>query len=62
MGSKGRTFSLFFAETVPPTYNTFRWDCVILLTNRAKCELNKEILDLINEESVSRAFSRRASL
>ena len=33
--------------------------CVIL---RARCALNKEILDLLNEESVSGACSGRASL
>ena len=40
--------------------DTYRWDCVILRTNRAKCALNKEILDLLNEESISGACSGRA--
>ena len=35
--------------------DTYQWDCatnyVILRTNRAKCALNKEILDLLNEEA-----------
>ena len=35
---------------------------VILRTNRVRCALNKEILDLLNEESVSGACSGRASL
>ena len=30
---------------------------VILRTNRARCALNKEILDVLNEESVSGARS-----
>ena len=34
----------------------------ILRTNRVRCELNMEILDLLNEESVSEARSGRASL
>ena len=37
--------------------DTYQWDCatiyVILRTNGARCALNKEILDLLNEESVS---------
>ena len=39
-------------------------DCnfVILRTNRARCTLNMEILDLLNEESISVARSGRASL
>ena len=37
-------------------------NCVILRTNRAWCTLNKEILDLLNEESISGASSGRASL
>ena len=37
-------------------------NCVFLRTNRARCALNMEILDLLNEESVSRAHSVRASL
>ena len=36
-------------------------NCVILWTNRAKCSLNKEILDLLNKESVSGACSGRTS-
>ena len=32
------------------------------LKNRARCILNKEILDFLNEESVSGAHSGRASL
>ena len=35
---------------------------VILRTNRVRCALNMEILDLLNEESVSGARNRRASL
>ena len=35
---------------------------VILQTNRVRCTLNMEILDLLNEESVSGACSGRASL
>ena len=35
---------------------------VILRTNRVRCALNMEILDLLNEESVSGAHSSRASL
>ena len=35
---------------------------VILQTNRVRCALNMEILDLLNEESVSGARSSRASL
>ena len=37
-------------------------NCVILRTNRARCALNKEIFDLLNEESVSGESSGRASL
>ena len=37
-------------------------NCVILQTNRARCALNTEILDLFNEESVSGVRSGRASL
>ena len=37
--------------------DTYQWDCdrncVILQTNRARCILNREIHDLLNEESVS---------
>ena len=36
--------------------------CVILWTNRTRCALNKEILDLLTDESVSRVYSGRASL
>ena len=35
---------------------------VILRTNRVRCALNMEILDLLNEESVSGARTSRASL
>ena len=35
---------------------------VILRTNRVRCALIMEILDLLNEESVSGARSGRASL
>ena len=35
---------------------------VILRTNRVRCALNMEILDLLNEESVSGARNSRASL
>ena len=35
---------------------------VILRTNRVRCALNMEILDLLNEESVSGARSSRANL
>ena len=35
---------------------------VILRTNRVRCALNMEILDLLNEESVSGVHSGRASL
>ena len=41
--------------------DTYQWDCatviyyVILRTSRARCTLNKDILDLLNEESVSGA-------
>ena len=35
---------------------------VILRTNRVRCALNMEILDLLNEESFSGANSSRASL
>ena len=37
-------------------------NCVILWIKRARCALNEEILDLLNEESVSGARSGRASL
>ena len=36
--------------------------CVILQTNTVRCALNKEMLDLFNEESVYGACSGRASL
>ena len=39
----------------------FDHNYVILRTNRARSALNKEILDLLNEESVSGARSGRAS-
>ena len=39
--------------------DTYRWNCAI---NRVRCALNMEILDLLNEESVSGARSGRASL
>ena len=59
-----------------PHYATLRVQCestlidvilcdhnyVILRTNRARCALNKEILDLLNEDSVSGVRSSRASL
>ena len=35
---------------------------VFLPTNRIRCALNMEILDLLNEESVSGARSSRANL
>ena len=35
---------------------------IILWTNRVRCALNMEILDLLNEENVSGARSSRASL
>ena len=35
---------------------------IILWTNRVRCALNMEILDLLNEESISGARSSRASL
>ena len=35
---------------------------VILRTNRVRCALNMEILDLLNEKSVSGARSSRANL
>ena len=35
---------------------------IILRTNRVKCALNMEILDLLNKESFSGASSGRASL
>ena len=35
---------------------------VILRTNRVRCALNMEILDLLNEESFSGARSSRANL
>ena len=35
---------------------------VILRTNRVRCALNMEILDLLNEESVSGARNGRANL
>ena len=37
-------------------------NCIILLTNRARCALNKEILDLLNEDSVSEACSAMVEL
>ena len=44
--------------------DTYRWNCATssLRTNRVRCSLNMEILDLLNEESVSGARSGRASL
>ena len=30
-------------------------NCVILWTNKARCVVNKEIFDLLNEESISGA-------
>ena len=44
--------------------DTYRWNLcdVILRTNRVRCALNMEILDLLNEESVSGVRSGRASL
>ena len=38
------------------------YNYVILWTNRARCALNKKILNLLNEESVSGGSSGRASL
>ena len=40
--------------------DTYRWNCARSSTD--KCALNMEILDLLNEESVSGARSGRASL
>ena len=40
--------------------DTYRWKCATSSTD--KCALNMEILDLLNEESVSGARSGRASL
>ena len=37
-------------------------NCIILRTNKARCTLNKEIIDLLNEESVSGARIGTASL
>ena len=53
-GNKGRAFNL------PMELN----DCiyVILRINRARCTLNKKILNLLNEESVFGESSGRASL
>ena len=45
--------------------DTYRWNCVcdvILWINRVRYALNMEILDLLNEESVSGVHSGRASL
>ena len=42
--------------------DTYRWNCVTIRTNRVRCALNMEILDLLNEESVSGARSSRANL
>ena len=36
--------------------------CVIFQTKRVRCALNKEVLDLLNEESISGVRSGRASL
>ena len=43
---------------------TYRWNCATSSygQNRVRCALNMEILDLLNEESVSGARSGRASL
>ena len=35
---------------------------IIIRTNRVRCALNMEILDLLKEESISGARSSRASL
>ena len=37
-------------------------NCVILRTNRARCAFNKEILIVVNEESVSGESSGSSSL
>ena len=44
--------------------DTYRWNCATSSygQNRVKCAINMEILDLLNEESVSGASSGRASL
>ena len=43
--------------------DTYRWDsATVIVTNRARCALNKDILDLLNEENVSGARSGRSSL
>ena len=48
--------------------DTYQWDCATVIVssfgqiNRARCTLNKEILDLLNEKSISGACSGRASL
>ena len=39
--------------------NTYRENCV-LPRNRARCALNKEILDFLNEESISGESGGRA--
>ena len=37
-------------------------NCVILWTNRQRCALNMEILDVLNKESVSGVHSGRATV
>ena len=37
-------------------------NCVILQTNRARCALNEEILDLLNEESISGMCSGKSTI
>ena len=37
-------------------------NCIIPWTNRVSCAINKEILDLLNEESISEVRSGRSSL
>ena len=49
-------------EAKPPQYLPMELCDVILRTNRVRCALNMEILDLLNEESVSGVCSGRASI
>ena len=48
----------------PPNTTLSMCNCkfVIIQTKRVRCDLNKEILDLLNEESISGVHSGRTNL
>ena len=46
---------IYWYKSCCDRFSVLRENCVILQIKKARCTLNKEILDLLNEESVSGA-------